>query len=215
MYWRQALWLQLHSVSPLQILAQRAMKTVEDSRLLPNSHARDVVSGRLRNGDVMLFLHEEVDKRVSESEGEREVEYFTRLSHELHKDKLRLLVLIVPTKYTVYGPLLLETIPSARDGASRSEKVEQALRAGNIDVLNLTAALRRRAAEDLVGGEYVYYRDDTHWNARGIACAAEEVRRKLSRERQETGNAHEGPNGSRPTGRSTPNTWQRTRAGAT
>src|SRR2546428_1673977 len=45
----------LLTVSPLRILSERALKTLENDRVLPNSYAGNVVKASLRNGDAMLF----------------------------------------------------------------------------------------------------------------------------------------------------------------
>src|SRR2546425_330613 len=45
----------LATVSPLQIGSERAMKAIEDGKILPNSYAGRVVRRTLENGDAILF----------------------------------------------------------------------------------------------------------------------------------------------------------------
>jgi len=51
------------------------------------------------------------------------------------------------------------------------------VREAQIPVVNLTETFRAQAAQDLASGRYLYWLDDTHWNARRIAIAASEIRR--------------------------------------
>jgi len=51
-------------------------------------------------------------------------------------------------------------------------RLERALRAMGVPVLNLTPLLSAEAARQLKHGRYLYWPDDVHWNARGIALAA-------------------------------------------
>jgi hypothetical protein len=46
-------------------------------------------------------------------------------------------------------------------------------------VVNLTDALRADAEAHAAERIYNYYREDAHWNARGIQIAAEEIDRML------------------------------------
>ena len=57
--------------------------------------------------------------------------------------------------------------------------MEADLRAGGIAVVNLIQALRVAAKAGLERHEYVYWRDDTHWNGRGVAIAAAEILRVI------------------------------------
>lgn len=75
------------------------------------------------------------------------------------------LFVVPPNKLTV----LPEHLPPrfrCRRGATRLEQLEAALRRwSGIELVDLRAALRRSA------GEPIWYRTDTHWNARGVAAA--------------------------------------------
>jgi len=56
-------------------------------------------------------------------------------------------------------------------------RLEREIQGTGVPVVNLTAAMRAHAARELERGRYIYWRDDTHWNARGIALAASEISR--------------------------------------
>lgn len=87
-------------------------------------------------------------------------------------------VFLVPTKYRVYHPLLEETERGRRTVLTPSPALEALQRFFSpvgIPVIDLTPSLRARARELLPKGEYVYWRDDTHWNGAGIRTAATDV----------------------------------------
>jgi hypothetical protein len=158
------------TVSPLGILSERALKVLADDRILPNSYAGNVVRATLYNGDSMLFLAKHVQNFYSR----RAVGagYWTWLRGELQTAHLDLLVVLVPGKYTVYRPYLLNPPPAGPGAGHYLDRLERALRAAGVPVLNLTPALSADAARSLERGEYLYWLDDIHWNARGIARAA-------------------------------------------
>jgi hypothetical protein len=85
-------------------------------------------------------------------------------------------VFFVPTKYRVYAPWCsncADAPPSEPPAGLKA--LEAFFRPQGIPVVDLTPALRRRAEELLGQGRYLYWADDTHWNAAGIAVAAESV----------------------------------------
>jgi hypothetical protein len=93
-------------------------------------------------------------------------------------------VFFIPTKYRVYFSLLDDRrgrrLPSPPPGVL-------ALRAyfekHGIPVMDLTGPLVEAATELLQTDEYVFWRDDTHWNERGVRVAAKEVASFLERGR--------------------------------
>jgi hypothetical protein len=79
---------------------------------------------------------------------------------------------LVPTKYSVYGPLVSD--PAAvRPSELPLRRLADDLAAHDVFAVNVSDALRRQAASDLPRNEYVYFIDDTHWSERGIAVAAQ------------------------------------------
>src|SRR5262249_34708295 len=104
--------------------------------------------------------------------------YFASLRQRLADRNLRLTVLLVPDKYTVYGPLL-ENKPVDLGGERLLAAIEQELRQTDTPVVNLTQEFQASAAEALGRNEYIYWRDDTHWNPSGIKLAAASLWLKL------------------------------------
>lgn len=88
------------------------------------------------------------------------------------------LVALAPTKYRVYGDWLE---PGARLPQAQWRFVEATAQAMGVPALDLAPALRKRAAELLPQGRYVFWRDDTHWNADGMDAAAEAIAAALKR----------------------------------
>ncbi|HEY2253921.1 MAG TPA: hypothetical protein VGH74_22755, partial [Planctomycetaceae bacterium] len=165
-------------VSPLQILAQRGYKRLQNGVLLPNIYTRNLAVRRLRNGEEMLFLTRIDDIIRGERNAERTVDYFSHVARGLQNDGLTLLVVLVPEKLTVYEPLLVDPSPRIAEGPGYLGQVEAGLKENGVATVNLTATLRKSADQDLSEGLYIYWRDDSHWNARGVALAAAEICRK-------------------------------------
>ena len=160
--------------SPLQIFTQRLFKKLHDDSILPNTFESEVVVKTLRNGEPILFYSRDV--ATSRLASRRvDISGFKDLAARLEKHNLRLVVLLVPTKYTVYRPLLKDDDSKKVDPSLYLDLVEQSLRAADIPVVNLLKPFRERAREDYRKNEYIYWRDDTHWNARGVELAAEEI----------------------------------------
>ena len=153
--------------SRLRILAQ------QNDWALPN-YSPFVAAKPLRNGDAMLFLRDHL-KIKAERDVSTAATYFSWLADELGKDNLSLLVALVPEKITVYRPLLLEGASAAAAEKGYLDRVEEVLREQGIPVVNLAPVFRREAQIKFQRGEYIYHLDDTHWNARGISIAANEI----------------------------------------
>jgi hypothetical protein len=166
--------------SPLHVASVRMMKWLEDDALRPNAHASAVVRRKLTNGDEMLFLPWDLDP-VGDVQPLAAAwsGYLGWYAGKLRGHGLKVVVLLVPDKYTVYGPLT----PDASwepEGGRLLAGIEERLRSSGIPAVNVTSLFRARAAEGLSRHEYLYWRDDTHWNARGIALAADAVWQEVS-----------------------------------
>jgi SGNH hydrolase-like domain, acetyltransferase AlgX len=158
------------TVSPLRILSERALKALENGQVLPNSYAANVVKAAVNNGDTMLFPAAHV--RNFYAKRDVGVGYWTWLQTDLRRENLDLLVLLVPGKYSVYRPFLVDQ-PSLKDGvADYLAGLERELRAARVPVLNLAPMFAAQAAAHLARHDYLYWLDDTHWNAQGIDLAA-------------------------------------------
>jgi hypothetical protein len=165
--------------SPLHIATIRALKSLQDDVLEPNSYAGNVARGKLANGDEMLFLPADLDPYGDPQPAITAwSDFLNRYAGELQKRDLRLVVLLVPNKYTVYGPLTLGG-PREAEGARLLAGLADRLRASGLPVVDSTPLFVAQAALRLPRHEYLYWRDDTHWNAAGIELAAEAGSREM------------------------------------
>jgi SGNH hydrolase-like domain, acetyltransferase AlgX len=161
--------------SPLKVFLERGLRSIQSGHWLPNPSEDNVVVGLLKNGDRMLFLRGEVEN-FYHPPPEGGVDYFVELNSLIRSTGNRLLVILVPSKYDVYYPLL--KVPAVAPTVPRRRKLERELVEKTIPVVNLTALLRSEAAQGLPLKHYNYWIDDTHWNAQGIRTAAAEVLRR-------------------------------------
>ena len=163
------------TISPLQIASEHALKALEDGRILPNRYVGRVVRGRLASGDSMLFLSYFFGK--FHQKREVPTAYWTWLQKELRAGGLELAVVIVPSGYRVYRPFLVEPKPKPGEAVDDYPgRVEDDLRRAGIPALNLTAPLSAAAAKGLQEKQYLYWRDDIHWNVQGTEVAAQAIR---------------------------------------
>lgn len=153
-------------VSRLAILSMQLKKW-----LRPGWHEGGVVARTLRNGETMLFP--ELDPPRYRDESLPAVAPWLWLNEHLRERGLQLVVVLVPNKYGVYAPLLRR--PEPPRPSRRLDRFAEALRAGGVQVIDLAEVFERRAAEELDRGGYLYWKDDTHWNAQGIQLAADEI----------------------------------------
>jgi len=163
--------------SPLGIVLGRAVRVLQNDRLLPNPYRGSVFVAKLQNGREMLFFWGEVANYYQDRTAK--TDFFVKLNARLEKRGLRLLVLLVPDKYVVYHDLIVPA-PRPSDRMPFLSAVEQHLASADVPVLNLEPLFRKRAAELLPGDDYLYWLDDSHWNARGIHEAAEAVAGKIN-----------------------------------
>ncbi len=85
-------------------------------------------------------------------------------------------VFFIPDKSRVYARFLPDPIRQQMQEPSPAyNALRHSYAAHGITVVDLTAVLRRAAEEHLRRSEYVYWRDDTHWNRQGITTAAQAV----------------------------------------
>lgn len=83
-------------------------------------------------------------------------------------------VVFIPTKFRVYRELLDEGNPGQIPNL-QYEYLKGHCDAAGLPLIDLTGPLQGEARRLLAEGHYVWYPDDTHWNAAGIAVAAREV----------------------------------------
>jgi len=174
---RQARWVHdFWSYSPLRIFVQRLLLSVEDDYWLPNPLHGAVLIEHLKNGDPMLFLPYQVDgfyRPLREDTG-----YFLEVNARIRDTGNKLIVVLVPSKYVVYQPLLLNPGPSP-DSKAHWDQFEEDLQQAGIATVNLSSALKLQAAKDFPKGKYDYFIDDTHWNQSGIHVGAVAIAKYL------------------------------------
>ncbi len=169
--------------SPLKLELFRIFKALEDDVVLPNPFRGKVVRKLLANGDPILFDAERLSQRPPTTPASEAAEFWRDLSSRLRERGVSLLVVLVPTQYTVYGPLVADGswISTGQDYLA---DIERELRARDVPVLNLTRVLQSAARHGLLKHRYIYWRDDTHWNADGASIAATEIATRLRTARQ-------------------------------
>src|SRR5579871_5777341 len=157
------------SVSPLEVLSIRFFKMFADGRALPNPYASAVTSRVLPNGQRMLFLDAEVERvrtPLSDQVVRQQGEYFQEYARRLAAQGLNLYVILLPNKYSLYGPLVDGNL--AVSPHPFLERVEAELSSRHIAVLNGFKVLQPYAASDIASGDLAYYRDDHHWTPKGV-----------------------------------------------
>jgi hypothetical protein len=167
--------------SPLEVLAQRGRKRLENGRILPNPYATRVVQRRLPDGRAILFLPDDTVRAQRPPSVAQAARYFRWLRGKVKGAGFRLVVLLVPDKYSVYRRLLVPPDSATLPGERYLPDLAARLRAAGTPIADLSAAFREAAMDGLDSGTSVYYRDDTHWNARAIALAADALAEVLRR----------------------------------
>jgi hypothetical protein len=179
LYIRMRTVLSYWSYSPFEILSSRYYKSLQNDTILPNVYRNNVRIGTLANGNRILFLASEVPHYFAKAAVD--VGPVVELRSRVEKMGYRVIVLIVPNKFTVYYPLLTQlsepavAMPAPAEGDLYVNVLENKLRAAGVPVLNLNPALRRAAADAAVRNELVYRSDDTHWNPAGVEAAVRET----------------------------------------
>jgi hypothetical protein len=162
--------------SRLRLLAEKFERAMQNDVVLPNGFANNVSQERLRNGDWMLFLSSRIEPVSSwNATAARWIDYFCWVSREVSRDGLELVVLLVPNKSTVYGPLL----ESPRVQTEREDvlgELERRLRERGIWVVNVFPTFQEAATEMAERHQYIYWQDDIHWNECGVTLAVGEFR---------------------------------------
>jgi len=162
----------LWSYSPLRVLFSRAIRSLQNDRILPNPERNEVVVARLRNGDEFLFLPSEV--KNYQQDRPTDPSLLLRVQSQLAARGIAFLVLLVPDKYVVYHDLLLT--PGNQPGHGLwTDIAAERLRSVNIPAVNLTHLFRTNAERLLASRSYLYWPDDSHWSAEGIREAATEI----------------------------------------
>lgn len=163
--------------SPVKIVAEKAFLSIANDRILPNVYRSRVVERRLQTGEPILFYPLDVEGfHTRRATGEAQA-FLVELASALSSDGMTPIVLLAPSKYTVYYRLLAGDQPPPGDTVHPLAALEAGLRRRGIRALDLTERFQDQARRDLEQGTYLYWLDDTHWNANGVAVAADLARR--------------------------------------
>ena len=165
-------------ISPVAVFATRAYRRLQDGRWLPNAAAENVMRERLANGrDMLVYAHSERLPPAPRRSHATVVRYATWLAARLALQHHKLIVVLVPEKHTVYGPFTQSPVArrAAEETAAALDRVDRALRERGVTVVNATGPLREAARRAMARDDYVYWLDDTHWNAAGVRVTAEAV----------------------------------------
>ena len=166
--------------SRMRLLSVAVKKHLENDVLLPNSYRDNATVLELRNGVPMLFYPKDLAVAPADAADEKYVIRLISIAKRIQTENLRVIFVLVPNKYAVYAPLLARNSERATEKLGmRLKWLESALRASGVEAVNVTADLQRAAAVRLERGKYVWFLDDTHWNAAGIRVTAEKVTRFL------------------------------------
>lgn len=165
------------SFSPIEVAAARLRKALSDDRILPNEYRHGTRELQLPDGRMVLRRYELRPARVGASAGSvgKTVEYLTWWRDELADRGIDAHVLLMPTRYTVYGPYL-ETGPALaqiRTAAAYVDMLESALESQGLRTTNGLTVFQRHAAEEIRTGDLSFYREDNHWNPKGVRRIAD------------------------------------------
>ncbi|MGZ8397880.1 MAG: alginate O-acetyltransferase AlgX-related protein [Gemmatimonadales bacterium] len=165
------------STSPLERLCRRLIRSVSDDQILPNEGLRGGRQLRLPDGRPMLFRLYEVrtaQKGRTAKDAERLGNYAAWWRDELASRGIDTWVLLLPSRYTVYGPWL-ESGEARKSIIGIEEyiyELDRQIRGRGIRTLNALPIYRASVEEQLKTGELLFYREDNHWNPRGVELIA-------------------------------------------
>jgi acetyltransferase AlgX (SGNH hydrolase-like protein) len=161
--------------SPVKIWSEQGYRWLLNDTILPNRLKDSIARRRLVNGDEMYFLKGDTERLAERRSPDDGAAHLIDLSHALAERGLQLVVFLLPEKYSVYASHVQVPQSGASSGSTILAAVEQRLRASGVPVVNLTPTFIALATQLLGQHRYVYWPDDSHWNACGIAVAAREI----------------------------------------
>ena len=173
---------------PLRVLANQAVKPLRNGWLLANPDRDLATVEELANGQPMLLRS--VDVAVwggarppfdiwAVPRFKDNVADDGWLRDEMATVGLELAVVLVPHKVTVYQPFLRSTVASTRSVDPYLSRLASALADAGITAIDLSSAFYKAAEEGLATDLPMFRPDDSHWNPRGAALAADLVARAL------------------------------------
>jgi hypothetical protein len=176
-------WKDVSRYNPLEILVSRFDKSWLTPGLWPNRYEKSFPAYHLRGGRPILFNPESVAKfgDPRRSELPRVAGFFKGLRRLCESRGVRLTILLIPEKYSVYAGLLEDPAMPAGLGPAYLDLLAETLQGEGLDVVSALPAFQAEAAKALESGKLIYWSDDTHWNPEGIRLAMTLVAERLKR----------------------------------
>jgi SGNH hydrolase-like domain, acetyltransferase AlgX len=159
-------------LSPTRVITTRLFKKLDNDKFFPNQNLKTIQALPLPNGEKMLFRDYEFEL-AQQDRGSAAVAQtlhsFQWLKTELDKRHIRLIVLLVPNRYTIYAPLL-----AGNDGpwTHYLDHLNDELHKSGIESVNGLEVYRSVARQEVNSGHFSFYREDPHWNPHGVEVIA-------------------------------------------
>jgi hypothetical protein len=156
-------------LSPSRVVTTRFFNKLANDRFFPNENTSTVRALALPDGRELLFRDYEF-QLPEQDRGPDAVAQTTRgfqwLKSEMEKRQIRLIVLLLPNRYTIYAPLLAKNT----DGpwTNYLDQLDAQLHQNGIETVNGLEVYRSFANQEIQTGQLSFYREDTHWNPRGV-----------------------------------------------
>lgn len=166
---------------PLRILANQFVRFFQDDVILANPYQGLALVEELANGEPMLFRQGEVNMWTRQHPGPEHYDnlnasalaYYRQFQEKVAPSGLRVAVLLVPHKFTVYRPFLRSTPPDTRTVDAYFGRLADALNAAGIIAIDPSEAFFVAAESGLRTKRPIYWPDDTHWDPDGVAIAVD------------------------------------------
>ena len=167
------LWNGWWDASPLSNATRRLFRRLSNDKLLTNVYEQQVVAYELPDGRPMLFRDSETyPARIPQTPEQIRAtsEYIETWTRELRARGLQAHVLLLPTRFTLYGPWLVrgEAQPGVLRAVNDFYLLEAELNRQGIRTINGLEIFRQTAAQDLAARELPFYREDNHWTPEGV-----------------------------------------------
>jgi hypothetical protein len=174
------------NISPLKIVCIRAHKTLYQGQLLPNESLHKIEVHRLPNNAPILLDPDKV-RNLSAPEDEklmkRTADYMAWMRDYFAARNVDFWVLLLPDKESVYSTQILNAPePEAGKDNAYLDRLAGELARHHVRNVNALTVLQRTASEDWSTGNLSYYREDHHWNPRGVARVAGAMAEALRRD---------------------------------
>jgi hypothetical protein len=165
--------------SPLEVLTSRVDRAMSNDRILPYVYTSPNGTHQLTvpDGRRMVFRDFETRPVRVPRDGyaaAQTADYFEWWRDALAARGIEAVVLILPTRYTVYAPFLEVGIlkRQASDAARYLHHLSEELTVRGIRHVDATPVFRERVPEELRQGQLSFYREDNHWTELGVEHVA-------------------------------------------